>query len=249
MFVLDGKTAVITGGAAGIGAAIARRLARAGADVVVADIADGSGIAGELDGRYVCTDVGDAESVEALFASLEGSGADILVNNAGIARDLADLSDDEPEHYAQLINVNALGAVRCIAAAARSMSGGGTIVNVASTAACEAFPGLGAYSASKAALLSVTRTAAVELAGQAIRVNAVCPGSIDTDMARGEDGPDPIAASTIAAAPLARSGKPAEVAAAVHFLASDDCGWMTGATLVVDGGIQAAAFDRGTLGK
>jgi NAD(P)-dependent dehydrogenase (short-subunit alcohol dehydrogenase family) len=240
-FDLDGEVAVVTGGAGGIGAAITRRLARAGATVTVADAANAAALADEVDGWAVATDIRDEFQVRNLMRSVHDKYGrlDILVNSAGAFHDLVQITEDSLSHYSDLYQINAVGALLAIKHAAPFMTNG-KIVNIASTAAFTPFSGLGAYSASKAAMLSITRSAALELAPAGIRVNAVCPGSIDTSMARTGDTPDAIAEWTARSAPLRRCGRPEEIAAAVHFLVSDDCGWMTGSELVVDGGISLA---------
>jgi NAD(P)-dependent dehydrogenase (short-subunit alcohol dehydrogenase family) len=234
----DGKVILVTGGARGIGAAIIHRAVAEGARGVVADLIDPET---PLEGvRYVRTDVADRASVEGLFASIEAveGGLDILVNNAGIQRvGLTETFD--PTVWDQVIATHLSGAFHCSSLAIRSMRrrGGGSIIQIASVAGFIALPGRGPYSAAKAALMSLTRVMAVEVADLGIRVNAIAPGSTRTAIIEQglADGSIPLAA-ILAEIPLGRMATPEEIAAPVLFLASDDASYVTGQTLIVDGG-------------
>lgn len=240
LFSLRGKVAVVTGGGSGIGLAIVRRFAEAGAFVAIADITDQSALAAEIGGIFVQTDVADDAAVARLMSSTltSAGGLDIVVNNAGIALD--DRDDDvtavDDAVYRRLFEVNALGAAHGVKHGAATMLGAGSIVNVASLAGVIGFPGFPAYSMSKSAVVGLTRSAAMQLA-PAIRVNAVCPGFVDTPMADGDAFDYGVFSE--AAVPMTRIGSPDDIAAAVHFLASDDAGFVTGQVLNVGGGLSA----------
>ena len=234
----DGKVWVVTGGARGIGEAIVRRAVQEGARAVVADLGDPDA---PLDGvRYVQTNVADRASVEALFASIaaEEGGVDILVNNAGIQRvGLTETFD--PAVWEQVIQTHLMGAFHCSAMAIRSMRGrgGGSIIQIASVAGFIALPGRGPYSAAKAGLMSLSRVMAVEVADLGIRVNAVAPGSTRTALIEQglQDGSIKLDA-ILSEIPMGRMATPDEIAGTVLFLASADASYITGQTIVVDGG-------------
>ena len=234
----DGQVILVTGGARGIGAAIVRRAVAEGARGVVADLADPET---PIDGvRSVRTDVADRASVEALFRSIDAAegGVDILVNNAGIQRvGLTETFD--PDVWGSVIQTHLMGTFHCSALAIASMRrrGGGAIVQIASVAGLIALPGRGPYSAAKAAMMSLSRVMAVEVAELGIRVNAVAPGMTRTALVEQgvRDGSIRLDAM-LPEIPLGRLATPDDIAGAVLFLASDDARYITGQTLVVDGG-------------
>ncbi|MBA3235762.1 MAG: SDR family oxidoreductase [Chloroflexi bacterium] len=234
----DGKVVVVTGGARGIGAAVVRRAVAEGARAVVADLeAPAEPLAGI---RSVRTDVADRGSVEALFASIaeEEGGLDVLVNNAGFQRvGLTETFD--PLTWASVVETHLMGTFHCSSLAIRSMRerGGGSIVQVASVAGLIALPGRGPYSAAKAGMMSLSRVMAVEVADIGIRVNAVAPGMartaiVDQGIRDGSISEEAMRSEI----PLGRLATPDEIAATILFLASDDASYITGQTLVVDGG-------------
>lgn len=242
MFSLEGKIAVITGAAGGIGSATARRFAAAGARVVLADRADASALASELGGLFVPTDVSDEAQVRALMdAAAERYGRiDIAINNAGAPAGGAPIVGSDEETFRRGFEIHALGVAFGIKHAVPHMPAGGAIVNTASLAGIEGQFGSAPYVASKHAVVGITKTAALELAPRGIRVNCVCPGNIDTPMG----APPEFAVITDAMTPLGRPGRPEEVAALFHFLASDDCAYLTGQAICIDGGMTAGPYLR-----
>jgi len=241
MFELTGKVAVITGAASGIGRAAAGRFAAAGATVVLADIADASELAAALDGAYVRTDVSSEDDVESLMstaARIRGA-IDICVNNAGITVAEVSITDTSRQSLQRAIDVNTIGVFLGLKHGPRHMPDGGVIINTASLAAAMAFPSYAAYSASKAAIVSLTMTAALELGPHRIRVNAICPSSVDTPMLQAQKTGELEAAIVRTAAPLGTIVQPEHVAALMHFLAADDCPVLSGQAVNLDGGISA----------
>lgn len=247
---MDGKVAIVTGGAKGIGYAIARRFLREGARVIIADIDEKSGEAagaelsalGEV--RFVATDVSERLDVRNLIAAtLDGFGdIDVLVNNAGVthAENFLELKESD---FERVLAVNLKGAFLCGQAAARAMvdkveKGGepGCIINMSSVNAVLAIADQVPYSVSKGAIAQLTRVMALSLAPHGIRVNAVGPGSVMTDMlssvVTAGDARDRILTRT----PLGRIGDPSEIAGVAAFLASKDAAYITGQTIYADGG-------------
>ncbi|MBV9953066.1 MAG: glucose 1-dehydrogenase [Acidimicrobiia bacterium] len=237
---LAGRVVLVTGAARGQGRAIAERLVGAGASVIAGDVLDAvDDLAVELGDRVHAAhlDVTDESSWERFVAAgIERfGGIDALVNNAGILRRVP-IERETAAELERVWRVNTLGPFLGMQAVLPHLRarGGGTIVNTTSTASLGTHPGFGAYSASKAALRSLTKVAALELAAEGVRVNAVVPGPVLTPMVVGDD--DPIAAERLAATPLGRAGLPADIAELVLFLVSDRSSFMTGAELVIDGG-------------
>jgi NAD(P)-dependent dehydrogenase (short-subunit alcohol dehydrogenase family) len=250
LFDLNGKTAIVTGGAMGIGEGIARRLAAQGASVVVADLdaSHGEATAKSLPkkGLFLKTDVRDLGQVDDLVsrATRELGHVDILVNNAGIFP-FAGILDVKPDLWDRVLGVNLRGAFFLAQAAARQMkrqATGGAILNVASIDALHPTGQLAAYDASKGGLRMVTRSMALEMAPLGIRVNAIAPGSIATPGASAATTlPPGVDASQLterflARIPLGRMGEPEDIARAALFLLSPAASYITGVTLVVDGG-------------
>ena len=238
MFSLAGKVAVVTGGASGIGEATAHRFARAGAKVVIGDIADASAVAKEIGGLAVRTDVSREGEVAGLLESAvrEFGRLDVVVNNAGVGASgfLASVTEEELD---KALNVNLKGVIWGIKHAAPRIEDGGSIMNTASLAGVIGTPSYGPYVASKAAVIGITKTAALELAPRQIRVNCVCPGTIDTPMmAQGEEEDVEYRLAGLLHA-LGRMGRPEEVAALFHFLASDESAFITGQAIAIDGGM------------
>lgn len=249
---LDGKVAVVTGAARGLGAGVARHLAAAGARVIVTDVSAAAETASALPGgrgRAARLDVTDAGQVQQLVSDVvtEHGRLDVWVNNAGVVHAPAPVLDTEPETLRRTMAVNAEGMLICSRAAGRVMAdaGSGRIVNIASARAKVAWPGLGAYSASKAAVVALTQALALELGPSGVTVNAICPGTMWTEMARdafalmaAEVGRplEELMAEHVKGIPVGRLGTPDDVGALAAFLASDAAGFITAAALNLTGG-------------
>jgi NAD(P)-dependent dehydrogenase (short-subunit alcohol dehydrogenase family) len=239
MFSLKNKVAVVTGAASGIGAAIAQRFRSAGAEVLVADITDAARLAQSWGCGFRRTDVSDPEQVAAMLAHAvhEFGALHILVNNAAIANVHA-LGDADTERASRYFSVNALSALSGVREAAKLMKPGASIISMSSLSGVRGTPGWGEYAMSKAAIVALTQTAAIELAPLGIRVNCICPGGVETPASIAVNG-DKLDRAMKVLAPLGRIGKPQEIAAMAHFLASDDAGYVTGQAYLVDGGWSA----------
>ena len=238
----EGRRALVTGGASGIGAAVARRLAAEGADVVIADLnADGAReVAGEIDGEAAELDVTDHEAAVALAGS---SGPfDVLVNNAGYD-EFGFFVHTDPEHWRRVIGVNLLGCMTCTHAVLPAMQerGYGRIVSVASEAGRVGSKGSAAYSAAKGGVISFMMVSAREGARYGVTANSIAPGPIETPLLMGalefgEIG-EKVIETMKAGTQLRRLGSPDEVAAAIAFLAAEESSYVTGETLGVSGGM------------
>ena len=245
----DGRVALVTGGASGIGAATVRRLRKEGARVAIGDLAGSAGaaLAEELAGRdcgavFEAVDVAEQDQVERLVAAtVERLGRlDVLVNNAGIGS-FGDTPDVDPAQWHRVIAVDLHSVFYgCRAAIPHLRSaGGGAIVNTASISGLCGDYGFSAYNAAKGAVVNYTRTLALDHGRDGIRVNAVCPGPIDTPLASVLMQNETILAEYQRLVPLGRVGRADEVAAAIAFLASDDASYVSGACLEVDGALTA----------
>jgi NAD(P)-dependent dehydrogenase (short-subunit alcohol dehydrogenase family) len=243
------KVAVITGGCSGIGLAAVRRLAAEGARIVIGDIDDqrGPDVAAEVAGRYQRTDVTDPDQVEALFAAaVDGYGSlDIAFNNAGISPPEDDSildTDLDAWHRVQQVNLTSVYLCSKAALAIMSEQQRGSIINTASfVAVMGAATSQISFSASKGGVLSMTRELGVQFARSGIRVNALCPGPVNTPLLRELVASDPErAARRLVHVPMGRFAEPEEIANAVLFLASDESSFITASTFLVDGGISAA---------
>lgn len=241
---LDGKVALISGGARGQGATAARRFVAEGARVAVGDILDddGKALVQELGdaASYAHLDVTKEEDWKAAVAGAEGEfgRVDVLLNNAGILA-FGKIEDSSLEDYMKIVNVNQVGVFLGMKAAVPAMkrAGGGSIINISSVEGLRGLPRLTAYTASKFAVRGMTKSAAVELGKYNIRVNSVHPGFIDTPMTRaqGLEGVD-VDKLFSSGVPLRRAGTPEDIVNMVVFLASDESSYCTGAEFIVDGG-------------
>jgi 3-oxoacyl-[acyl-carrier protein] reductase len=238
---LDGKVALVTGGSRGIGASISRELAKAGAKVALnyrAGQEAADEVAGEIGGLAVRADVSKPEEVQALIERVEGGLGDIdaLVNNAGVTRDtlIARMTDD---NWQTVIDTNLRGTFNTSRAVSRKMlrRRAGSIVNLSSVVGVHGNPGQANYAASKAGIIGLTKALARELGSRGVRVNAIAPGYISTELTDVLN--DEQRGLILQNTPLGRLGEPEDVARAVRFLCSDEAAFITGEVLLVDGGL------------
>ncbi|MEN3284526.1 MAG: hypothetical protein V7607_5666 [Solirubrobacteraceae bacterium] len=248
---LQGRAALVTGGATGIGAAISRRLAALGASVEVhqrtvdkatdaVEVIRGDGGTAEAVGADLRTLDGCREAVEGCLRAF--GRIDVLVNNAAVTgpRAMTPILELDDERLEEIVAVNLTSVIRCSQLAARAMQEGGVIVNVGSVAGYAAQPGCAAYAATKAGLIGLTRALAIDLAERGVRAVHVAPGAIATETSSDDDYVVDRAAQPFArVTPLGRLGTPEEIAGVIGFLCTDEAGFVTGSSLVVDGGLLA----------
>lgn len=247
-FGLKNKVTVITGGAQGIGAACAQRFSAEGAHVVLADVDDarGSALAQSLGALYVHCDVGDKLDVDAMvqLTIAKHGRIDVLVNNAGIVK-TAPFLDVTEDDFDAVIRVNLKGAFLVAQAVAREMvkTGGGSVVNMSSVNAVMAIPSIASYNMSKGAINQLTRVMALALADLGVRVNAVAPGTIATELAtKAVLTSEEAKARIMSRTPMKRLGTPDEIADVVAYLASDASSYLTGEIITADGGRMALNY-------
>lgn len=255
MAALEGKVAVVTGAASGIGAGVARRFAAEGAQVVVADIDEtGAAVADEIGGRFVSCDVSREEDLAAaVTAAVEGFGRlDVFMGNAGFGGVRGEITELDVEGFdrtvAVLLRAVALGMKHAVRAM-RAGGNGGSIISTSSVAGLQGGFGPHVYSACKAGVIGLTRSVALEQGPHGIRVNCVNPGGVDTPIftrslgVTGEEAEavrEMVVTGTSRVTALRRIGQPADIAGAALWLASDDSSYVTGQTIVVDGGLTSA---------
>jgi NAD(P)-dependent dehydrogenase (short-subunit alcohol dehydrogenase family) len=244
MFSLLNKVAIVTGAARGIGQAIAIELAKAGADVVVSDIIPGDETLAKIKALkrkaiYVKTDVTNKKDIDKLITeSMKNfKKIDILVNNAGVFISEPTLNVSE-ESWNKTININLRGYFLCSQAVAKHMikNKKGSIINIASVAGLSGYAQAAAYCASKGGIINLVNSLCAEWGKYGIRVNTICPGVIETQMTNDLLKDKKLKQQMLSKIPLARTGKPEDIAGAVVFLASDAASYITGAELVIDGG-------------
>ena len=241
MFSLSGKVTVITGGTSGIGLAAAKRFFEAGATVVIAGRRDASQLAGQIGVTYKKTDVGDEAQVERLMdeTAARFGRIDVCINNAGIFTDARPMADTTVEHMLESYRVNTIGVLFGMKHAVKHMPRGGAIIN---TSSLVGLTGIGHYSdyvASKFALVGLTKVAAIEYGPAGIRVNCICPSTVETPMLTSSAVGEAEATISRTSSTLNDITRPEDVAALMHFLAADDCSTITGQAIVIDAGMSA----------
>jgi NAD(P)-dependent dehydrogenase (short-subunit alcohol dehydrogenase family) len=244
---LEGKRAIVTGGGAGIGRAIALRLAEEGARVVVADVDEeaAAAVAAEVEGQARHVDVTSSEAVGALVAAVVADlgGLDVMVNNAGVGA-AGTVIDTSEEDFDRMMAVNVKGTFNGMKHAIPVLrDGGGSVVNISSIAALVGIGDRAIYSATKGAIYAMTRAAAIDHVEEGVRVNCIVPGTVDTPwvarITAGYDDPAAARAAMEARQPHGRLVTPEEIAAMAAYLASDEAASVVGAAMVVDGGMTA----------
>ena len=249
--VTNSKVAVITGGASGIGKATAAVLARKGVKVVISGrrealgqeaVAEIRGQGGEV--SFVVADVDSEASVRAMidFTVNKYGRLDLAVNNAGLANETKAIGDSDPVKFQAMLQTNVMGLYLCMKYEIKQMlkHGSGSIVNLASIAGLNGIPWAGPYAATKHAVVGLTKSGALDYAQQNIRINAVAPGAINTDIIAGQIALGQYDEPTVSAMhPMARMGRPEEIANGIAWLLSDDATFVTGHILGIDGGFQA----------
>lgn len=250
-FSLAGKIVLVTGAAGGIGLAAAQALASSGARLMLSDLdpVRGAKVLADfqalgLDARFTPCDVTRADSVAGLIAATvdQFGRIDCAVNNAGVEHRHAKLADHDDDDFDRALAVNLRGVYLCMKHELRQMltQGGGVIVNVASVAGLGGAPGLAGYAASKHGVMGLTRSAAIEYARRGIRVNAVCPSFVNTDMVQRMVERNPAMKATLDnASPMKRMGEPEEVGRAIAWLCAEDSSFVNGQGLAIDGGLTA----------
>jgi len=236
MFDLKNKIAVITGSSGGLGESMAIALSKQGAKIAILDFKDGNAVAKKLKtkSKYYKLDVTNEEEIIKILDEIKRDfgSIDILINNAGVYFSTI-ITDTKIEDWDKLININLRGYFLMAKHCVPKMKAGGKIINISSVAGHHAFAGSAAYNASKGAVIQLTKTMAVEYAGK-INVNAICPGIFVTPMTQGLlKGMEPLIKNSI---PLKRAGEAKEIGGLAVYLSSDECSYMTGSIITIDGG-------------
>jgi len=236
MFNLKNKVAIITGASGGLGEAMAKALSMHGAMIAILDLKDGTSVAKNLKTKsvYYKIDVTNEEEIKKVVNDVkkEFGSIDILINNAGVYFPTP-INETKVEDWDKLLNINLKGYFLMAKHCVPKMKKGGRIINISSIAGHHAFAGSAAYNASKGAVIQLTKTMAIEYAGK-INVNAICPGIFITPMTKGLlKSMEPIIKNSI---PLKRAGKPEEIGGLAVYLSSDECSYMTGSIITIDGG-------------
>lgn len=249
MFSIESKNAFITGGSSGIGLAVAKRFLQSGANVIVSDIQGPPDSVLQAGAIFIELDVSDEQKVAAALQEAEDKlgKLDVLINNAGVTGEgNVFMEDNTPELTRRTIEINMQGVYYGLKHGPKHMNDGGSIINTSSLGAIVGFPGLGPYSATKAAVLSYTKTAALELAPRGIRVNAICPTFVRTAMFDADDVDYTQIAETFI--PLGRVSETSDLEGFYHFLAAEESAFLTGQAIAVDGGmslgVSLTAFDK-----
>lgn len=244
---LEGKRVLVTGGAGGIGGAIARRMAEAGAQMTLADLNQERAIAAakSLGSGHFAThvDVASLPSVTSMVSEAERlmGGIDVLVHTAGVAV-LRNVLDVDPSDWKRVIDINLMGTYYCDLVVAKSIiarGGSGALINIGSAAATRPSRGASAYGAAKAGVVNLTKSLAIDLAKHNIRVNAISPGPVDTNMAASEHS-SAVRENFVKLIPMGRYARPEELGSAAVFLASDESSYVNGTEIMVDGGYVGA---------
>ncbi len=248
MFDISGKHVFITGGTAGIGLTAAKHFVEAGAKVVITGRRDAQDIADSIGATFIRVDVTDETALEKAFeqaVALNGN-LDCLINNAGYGGEPKTMEESPGADMQFMLDINVVAVYNCIRFATRAMNDGGSIVNVASSAAKIGVPTYTRYGPSKAAVVNLTQNAAIEFAPRNIRVNAVCPGAVWSEMVTNDES-EFEAKSFAILSPLGRVGNPEEIASIFHFLCSNGASFITGQAIYADGG-HAAGVSQQLLG-
>lgn len=245
-FSINNKKALITGGGSGIGLAVAKRFLSAGARVIIADINDASELASSIGASYVKMDVSNETSVQKAFKEafdLVGK-LDILLNNAGVSDLPGTLESGDVATWTKILNINVIGVMNGLKHGPKYMNDRGSIINTSSQAAFTKVVGMEPYAASKSAVISLTKSSAIELAERGIRVNAICPSNTKTPMMMNSEDADYSELMSKEFSPAGRAAETDDMVGVFHFLASQESKFVNGQSIIVDGGWTAGITDN-----
>jgi len=245
-FSVQNKKILVTGGGSGIGLALVEAFIKAGAKVIIADITNCNVLAESIGAVYVFMDVSNEASVKDGFeTAFKAIGKlDVLINNAGISLLSGKMEEGEPDRWSKVFDINVFGVMYSMKYGPSYMNYGGCIINTASQAAFTKVAGLEPYAASKAAVISLTQTAALELADKGIRVNAVCPSNTKTPMMAESEDAEYAEIMSKFFSPMSRAAETSDMVGVFHFLASEAAGFVNGQAIVVDGGWTAGVSNQ-----